>query len=178
MKTIYYVRHGESEGNAAGVLVGASMDSPLTKLGEQQAKQAALLLGDKNIELVVSSPLLRALRTAEIIAKEIGYSGQILTDPLLLERDFGEASGLPRKQAFELLDSPNAAKGVESVETFYDRMQQALDWLRALPAERIMVAGHAGAGKMLTAAVNGTPAADFLQYKSLDHAAIYEFTLE
>lgn len=178
MKTIYYVRHGESEGNAAGVLVGATMDSPLTKNGEEQAKSAAPLLADKQIGLIVSSPLVRAHRTAEIIAKELGYKGKIITNDLLKERDFGAASGLPRAQAYELLDSPQGAEGVETVEAFYQRMQQVLAWLRTLPAERIMVAGHAGAGKMLTAAVEGTPAAEFLQYKSLDHAAIYEFTLE
>lgn len=153
------------------------MDSPLTKKGEEQAKSAAPLLKDKGIQLIVSSPLMRAHRTAEIIAKELGYAGEILTNDLLKERDFGEASGLPRARAFELLDSPQGAKGVESVDDFYDRMKRVLAWLRTLPAGCILVTGHAGAGKMLIAAVEGTPAADFLQYKGLDHAAIYQFVL-
>ena len=178
MKTIYYVRHGESEGNAADLLMGSKDDLPLTALGERQAHEASPMLRQKPISLIVSSPLKRALRTAQIIAEDIGYKDEILTSPLLAERDFGDLSGKPRKEALAVIDNPDPSWGVETLDQLFERMTKAVEWLRSLPADHILVVGHGGAGMMLRAVIEQTPAADFLQYKSLGHAAVYEFALE
>jgi broad specificity phosphatase PhoE len=177
MKTVYYVRHGESEGNAADLMMGSKDDLPLTAKGEQQAREATPLLKQKPIALIVSSPLKRALRTAQIIATGIGYKEDILTSSLLVERDFGKLSGKPRKEALAVIDDPDPSLGVETLDHLYNRMTKAVDWLRSLPADCILVVGHGGAGMMLRAVIEQTPATDFLQYQSLGHAAVYEFML-
>ncbi len=69
MHYITLLRHGESEGNTSGVLQGQS-DYPLTTLGFEQAQRLALYWKANQVkfDLIISSPLLRASQTAEIIA--------------------------------------------------------------------------------------------------------------
>lgn len=93
MKKLYFVRHGLSEMNVQGLMAGTT-DTPLTDLGRKQAKKAGQSAKDLNINLIVSSPLSRALKTAQIIAQEIGYpKNKIILNQLLIERDHGSLEG-------------------------------------------------------------------------------------
>ena len=60
---IVFVRHGETDANKAGLLLGRA-DPPLNATGEQQARHAADALAESEIAVVVSSPLQRAHATA------------------------------------------------------------------------------------------------------------------
>src|SRR5207248_196990 len=66
--TFYFVRHGESEGNAAHVFTGQT-DSPLTARGRQQAEIVADELAKVKFDRIVSSDLSRTRDTAEVIPK-------------------------------------------------------------------------------------------------------------
>src|SRR5689334_8295809 len=72
---IYLVRHGQTEFNVARRYQGQG-DSPLTLLGQMQAKRMgerlAGLVGDPTGWRIVSSPLGRAVATAKIIARALG----------------------------------------------------------------------------------------------------------
>ncbi len=68
---IYLIRHGETRGNREGYFRGRA-DFPLNENGVSQAKALGNGLKGKKIELILSSPLSRSLKTAEIIAKKIG----------------------------------------------------------------------------------------------------------
>lgn len=70
---IYLVRHGECEGNADNRLRGR-VDFPLNETGRLQAKAVAKALCCERLEYVYSSPLKRALETAEFIAAPHGLS--------------------------------------------------------------------------------------------------------
>ena len=177
MKTIYFVRHGESEANARGLLAGSNSDSPLTKKGQEQARQTGRILKDKPVDLVVASPLSRAYETAKIIAEEIGFTAHIHTNNLLLERDFGTASGQPRAKGYELLDS-GKAEGVEPLAELHGRVLAAFKWLESLPAEHIVVASHAGFGRMVSVVVRGDSWEHFMQHDSLGNATMFEFALQ
>ena len=63
MTKIIIVRHGESETNKLGILVGHG-DFSLTALGLEQAEQTAAALADEHIDAVYSSDLMRAMQTA------------------------------------------------------------------------------------------------------------------
>ncbi len=67
---IYFVRHGESQNNVEGVFAGQRNDSQLTEKGKKQARAAGKEFQDKRVRIdrIISSPLKRALGTAEIIA--------------------------------------------------------------------------------------------------------------
>jgi isoleucyl-tRNA synthetase len=87
----YAVRHGQSETNLTGV-IDSSPDSvyDLTQKGIEQAQLAGENIKDKNIDIIISSPVLRARRTAEIIAKEINYTHEIIIDHRVSETNPGE----------------------------------------------------------------------------------------
>lgn len=81
-------RHARTAGNAAGVKMGRA-DVPLDEVGTDQAQALAHALRDTTIDLVFSSPLLRAFDTAQPIAAARGLA-VVVTDELL-EMDFGTA---------------------------------------------------------------------------------------
>lgn len=176
MKTIYFIRHGESTANAKGLLAGSNSDTPLTEAGRAQAREAGKILRGKQVDLVVASPLSRAYETAEIIAEEIGFTNHIQTNALLLERDFGTASGQPKEEGYRLLDNGEAV-GVEPMADLHARAVKTLEWLQSLPADHIVVASHAGFGRMIKVVLaSGTPE-DYFKHPALDNASIFEFTL-
>ena len=176
-KTIYYVRHGEAEANAAGRLAGSTDDSPLTDKGRIQALETAKELKGKPIDLIASSPLRRAWVTAEIIAKYLDYQGDIVKAPLAIERNFGNASGKLKAEAFEMLDN-GTVEGAESIDELHKRMERLLGWLRILPAQHILLVAHGGSGMMLRTVVEGGDPHTFHKGEQHANGAIYEFTLE
>lgn len=93
-------RHGECVANTERLYVGRS-ESPLTERGERQAARlAAVLVGDPGLRLerIVTSPLGRAVRTAEVIAAALSARGvpvEIEIDERFVELDYGELDGEP-----------------------------------------------------------------------------------
>jgi len=93
----YFIRHGESLGNDAGVLQGRE-DYPLSPRGEQQAREAAAWFTDKDIRRILSSPLLRGRQTAELLAAALGLP-RVEQHEALNELDIGLFTGLTVEQA-------------------------------------------------------------------------------
>lgn len=84
---LYIVRHGESTGNRINAFVGQS-DMPLTELGEKQAELAAGYLSAVPFTAAYSSDLIRAYRTAEIVARPHGL--RVVPEKDLRELNVGE----------------------------------------------------------------------------------------
>jgi broad specificity phosphatase PhoE len=145
------------------------MDARLTEHGKEQARALHAHLHQQNVtpELVVSSPLTRALETASIIFREAGV-------PLLAHELCREAMGGPNvwdkrsdrsslQNSFPSVSFDNVAdekderfeKFGNAREPFMERVQRAglfLDWLRHREERVIAVTSHAG---FLTALLNG-----------------------
>ena len=93
--SLLLARHGRTEANARGVLLGRE-DPPLDDTGEAQAAALAGALTAARfgpIVAVVSSPLRRTMRTAEHIAAAAGLVVQV--DDRLIELDYGKFEGMP-----------------------------------------------------------------------------------
>jgi valyl-tRNA synthetase len=88
----FLVRHGETDLNKEHRAAGGGSDVPLNETGIAQAQQAATLLQGQNIGLIISSHLVRARQTAEIIAKAIG--AELVYDEELRERHMGKAESV------------------------------------------------------------------------------------
>jgi len=86
----YFLRHGQTDWNLQGRLQGHT-DIPLNETGLAQACAAADVLADKGIGIIVSSPLVRALKTAAIVSERIDRP--IYIDSQLKERSFGAFEG-------------------------------------------------------------------------------------
>jgi uncharacterized phosphatase len=89
--TYAFIRHGQTDWNRDDKLQG-STDIPLNEIGRRQAHESAELLRGGGWQVIVSSPLSRALETAQIIADELGIElGPSYPD--LVERDYGPLEG-------------------------------------------------------------------------------------
>lgn len=178
MKTFYFVRHGETEANVALIMSGGEHNTPLTALGKQQAKRAGEDLQGKGIELIVCSPLERAVNTAEIIASEIGYDkSKIVTNELFLEQRMGPYSG----KLYEEFNADRIANkvlpGVEGMEEFHARVKEAINSLRSLPENCILLVAHGAFGRMLKVVQQELPIEHFHLMERIGNAEIYEFEL-
>ncbi len=99
MTRLFLVRHGQSEWNALGKWQGQA-DPPLSKLGEEQAFQAALRLPP--FGLLAASSLQRSTQTANIFATASAWDpSEIVIEDRLKERDVGAFSGLTRSEIDE-----------------------------------------------------------------------------
>ena len=93
---IYLVRHGQTEFNAVGRLQG-HVDSPLTAVGHDQARRMGEVLRalvDPGDLAILSNPLGRARHSADLIAQAVGFQGEVLWDPDLMEIGMGSWDGL------------------------------------------------------------------------------------
>ena len=96
-KEFYIFRHGESTYNIKGLIQGRLNTSVLTEKGKLQAEKIGWYLKDKNIEIILTSPLLRAKQTAEIANKFLNVS--IVEDERFIEVDVGVVEGMHHTQA-------------------------------------------------------------------------------
>jgi broad specificity phosphatase PhoE len=144
------VRHGESEGNVEGYVQG-QIDHPLTDLGRVQAEAVAERLKDEGgVDRLVASPLSRALTTAEAIGGALDLP--VVTDPRLMEYDFGEISGLTVMEVLERYpgwrfwnDSESAElhPGEEGMPAFDGRVAEVLTELMEAGGRTVAVT-HGG----------------------------------
>ncbi len=145
---IYIIRHGQTELNITNVLQGRS-NHPLNETGIRQAEEAAERLKGIIFDAVYSSPLIRALRTAEIIAPET----EPVIDERLIEMEYGpyEGKGLrelgPEVMAFfrDFVHQP-APKGMEPLESVVRRGGEFMED-RCRTGDNILISTHAIAMK-------------------------------
>jgi len=123
------VRHGQSEWNAVGRWQGQA-DPPLSDLGRKQAFSAAETIG--SVDVIVSSPQVRAFDSAQIISEQIGV-GPIQTVDDLRERSAGIWSGLTHAEIEEKwpgwIESSRRPEGYESDESLEIRVFQVFHQL-------------------------------------------------
>jgi broad specificity phosphatase PhoE len=178
MKTIYFVRHGESETNISNVMSRIDEEVHLTPSGVRQAKRAGRDLKSKNIQLIVSSPLHRTVQTATYIAKEIGYNPKmIITNPLLIERSYGIYEGGPNKVYYDNLAKNTVHESVETEEKVYNRIKEAFEWLETLKEERIILVGHRGMGRAVRVINENLHHSHMYKIDGFANTEIYEFSL-
>jgi broad specificity phosphatase PhoE len=126
---LYLVRHAESLENMLEVLAGRT-PGELTENGILQTQALADQISVIQFNAIYSSPLKRALDTANILA--LGKDIKIQQDPRLTERDLGIYTGKSRHEVdFKQLDLDNAenkAKGVEPISMITKRTASFLDF--------------------------------------------------
>ena len=95
---IIFLRHGQAKNNTERILAGRTPGIPLTEVGIKQAKSIAKYLKSLKIDTIYSSPIERALTTAEVIAKNNSIEYKI--DNRLIEIDMGKFTGMPYDEIF------------------------------------------------------------------------------
>ena len=157
---IYFIRHGQSEFNAAfqGEVDPLIFDAPLTKLGFTQAAEARQNIAELNITRVITSPLTRAIQTARTIFDGISpievrhghhellkYSGDVGRSPTELAVDFPDLSfvGLPHR--WWHAHDTDVAVPCEPMELFQARIEGFVEGLSEIGDEKIAIVGHGNA---------------------------------
>jgi broad specificity phosphatase PhoE len=120
---VYLIRHGRTELNAAGVLRGR-LDPPLDSVGHAEAAALGTLFQQVPLTTLISSPLRRAIQTAEPIAAATG--ALLETDDRLLDRDYASWAGIPRNEVESRFGSLDAACGVEPAEAVASQVSAAV----------------------------------------------------
>ena len=150
MRSITFVRHGESTGNASGIVQGRG-SSPLSDRGRKQAAALGTRLRGQHFDVVISSDMRHAVETAA----SLGVS--FTTDPSWREMDVGGWDGLTNEQISEqFADELNALRGRprraagrgngERMSELVDRVGKARDAVfeRLADGESALVVCHGG----------------------------------
>ena len=147
---LYIARHGETPWNVENRVSGRT-DVPLTERGLQQAQELAKNAMGKGIEVIISSPLLRARQTAQAVSDAIGVP--VLIDERLMELDFGKFEGGPRSDPdfqYTRAQFPTRYPGGESAFQLAHRVYSALeDVKRKYDGKTVLLVCHGGVCRMV-----------------------------
>ncbi len=158
-----FLRHGESVGNAEERFQGQA-DYPLTEAGRQQARDLAerWKAEGRKFNAVITSPLIRAKETAEIISTVL--KAPVEEDPIFMERNAGQISGLTRDEALKLFPGPELRTSYDSFGEsgegdweLYLRAGKALHQLLKRPVGKYLIVTHGGLLNKLMYAMLGIP---------------------
>lgn len=139
--TFWFLRHGETDWNAAALSQGAT-DVPLNARGIAQARAAAAVLKGRGIASIVHSPLARARDTAAIVAAELGV--EMTADEALREAAFGVNEGRPMGEWFAAwLAGRYTPPGGEPFADLRERALAAIGRALARPPA-VLVVAHGG----------------------------------
>lgn len=167
-RLLYLIRHGATEANLRRpyVLQGRRRDLPLSEIGRRQAEAVRQVLQERPIDFIFSSPLRRAMETAQLLAQP--HLKPVQTVPDLTECDVGRWEGLSwdeirqqDRQAWEAFEAdpgmaPYAAG--ESFQQVQGRVVPAIEQLlRDHPEGSLIVVTHNIVGRVYVAHVLGLP---------------------
>lgn len=166
---IYLIRHGETDWNHQKRRQGRR-DIPLNDEGRAQMRRCAQALIGLPVDTMVTSPLSRAVESAEIVAECLGFDKeQILRDEGLIERDFGDVDGMTRAE----LKAYRARGGNEHQEPLYrvrERMMRTiLTYARRHDKKHLVIVSHSAAIKSVFVRLCSKPE---LQRKPTKNAGI------
>lgn len=126
--TIYVARHGQTDFNLQGKIGGILEPNPLSSSGKQQAQDLAQKLETFNIQKIYASDLIRAKRTAEIIASQLKVPVEI--NALLRERNWGDLQGLTfnaaQREYPEIFKKESVIEGEEALDFKYVHNMESL----------------------------------------------------
>ena len=181
---IILVRHGETEWNVGEIFRGR-IDIELNETGIKQAGQLAEYLSKVKIDAIFSSPLKRALKTAEIIADY--HKLEVAITPGLIDFDYGQWQGLPHQEVkekyeelyAEWVNHPDRVKmpAGESLEDVRKRAMGVVANIIAGHGGRIVLVSHRVVNKVLICALLGLDNSHFWNIKQ-DTGGMTTFTYE
>jgi broad specificity phosphatase PhoE len=143
---IYITRHGQTDWNAQKKVMGRC-DEPLNNNGISQAIETKNNLLNKDIDLIICSPLLRAKQTAIIINEDRNIP--IIYDDRIIERDFGEFEGMQTSD-FDFNGYWNYYKNeqyqrAENIQLFFERIYNFLDYIvKNYSDKNVLIVAHGG----------------------------------
>jgi len=185
---LYYVRHGLTDWNIEGRLQGGR-DTPLNDRGRDQAEQCAAILRDlfardgrAAADLhYVSSPLVRASETMDIVRKGLGLPpGDYAREPRLKEIAFGDWEGLTYldvlKRDRHIVEQRESSKWLfrpPGGETYEEVARRVGEWYATLDRDTVVTA-HGGTARALVGYLGITPPEE-AAHQPIEQGCVYLF---
>ena len=158
---VYIVRHGEVPHNALKIYNNENED--LNENGVIQAETLKSEIKDLEYDMIISSPLIRAKHTAEIINLK---NKKILIDNRLEERNPGDLSGQPlevtNREEYWNYNTTIKYGTSENIKSFFDRVYNFLDELKTKDYENVLIVAHSGVSKAFNGYFEGIKDGKFL----------------
>lgn len=169
---LYIVRHGETPWNKDKRLQG-NVDIKLNEYGRELAVKTGEGLKDTRIDLIYSSPLMRAYETAKLIRGNRNI--EIITDDRIKEISFGHFEGSNFSELIRdenltfkyFFKKPESYVAAEDAETFEHLIERAGDFMRdkieplAASCERVMIVAHGAINKAIMSYIKKHPTSEF-----------------
>jgi len=180
---IYIVRHGETDMNKAGKLMGQKFDDGLNAEGISQAHELASTMKKGDFDIIFSSPLKRSIETAKIVAERV--AAPIIERAEIIERDFGSLSGKTWIEMSELTSPPTDFRqldleqkydyrpyGGESFGDVKERFMRLVEEIKNdWQGKKVLIVAHGGIAKSANFIFEG----DFI--RTPKNGAILKFTI-
>lgn len=172
---IYIVRHGEVAHNALKQY--NNEDEDLNEKGVIQAKELRNKIKAIDFDIIISSPLLRAKHTADIINV---YNKKIIIEDRIKERNPGDLSGKPlnvtNRDEYWNYNTDIQYGTSENIILFFKRVFNFLDELKNKDYQTVLIVAHSGISKAFSAYFEGISDGLFLN-RGLKNCEIKEYKL-
>jgi probable phosphoglycerate mutase len=149
MTTLLLVRHGETFDNENQIMQGQTQGQ-LNPRGIEQAQLLAGEMAQRRIDAFVASDLNRSIETCRIIAEP--HNAEVITTPLLRERDWGDFTGryIPDLKGLPMPEN------VEKMSDLLNRAKSFLEWAKTnYQGKTILAVGHGIINKAIQAVQYG-----------------------
>lgn len=161
---IIFLRHAQAKNNAERILAGRTGKAPLTEVGITQAERITKFLLPLKISAIYSSPLERAMHTAEVVAK--GLNLRCSVDERLTELEMGSFSGMGYDEIFEKFGNvflkfyqENPLIEEHGIETFSNVKRRILEMVNYCSqkhnGENVLLVTHMDPIKAMIATITG-----------------------
>ena len=178
---LYLVRHGETLNNKLGLVQGR-IDVDLTEKGIKDAEELKELISKLDIDVVISSPLKRAILTAKIITDN---KYPINIDDRIIERSWGMSEGVKitdigeakTKERWDLY--LNTSEGmIENVQDFLARLSEFIEDIKVRYKDsKVLVVAHSAVLRGIHYIINGIPEDGDLTKIEIPNLRIIEYVL-
>ena len=172
---IYLVRHRQVNHNLRRIY--SREDEDLNETGISEAYELKENISNISYDIIISSPLKRAVQTANIINK---YNKEIIIDERLRERDPGSLSGksleITNREEYWNYYSKIQYGTSENIREFFNRVKDFLDDLKTKDYESVIIVAHSGVSKAFYGYFNGINDGKFLNL-GLNNCEVKEYIL-
>ncbi|MBQ8791892.1 MAG: histidine phosphatase family protein [Ruminiclostridium sp.] len=175
---ILLVRHGETDWNLKNKVLGRT-DIPLNEKGIKQAEILAEQLKANKIDIMITSPLQRAIETGAIITEKLNLDCECIIESCLIEQNYGIFEGVDRNDAQYQNAKRNFFSKYKDGESFLDvaaRVYPFIKGLSKLNVTTCLIVTHNGICRIISNYFENMTNEEFATF-SMSNCEIKEYVL-
>ena len=162
---LYVARHGQTVWNAANRVCGIT-DVELTEKGIEQAQELAKLVAEAKVDMILTSPLVRAMDTGKIVSEYCNIP--MMVDNRLIEQNYGIYEGVDRTNEEFLANKRNFAyrypNGESMMQVAYRIYGLLEDIKKKYSGKDVLLISHGGVCRIIDTYFNDMTNEEFFNY--------------